>query len=221
MNGSLAQILESPRLVEFHDQIGRTLAAERAARRRFRDHLDEDRREEFINGEVVEQVPVQKRHFRILSRVEALIAAWSAPRKLGTVGRENALTEFPRNDYCPDLCFWTPDRLPLDDAGDDTRLVFPPPNFAVEVLSPSTERRDRGVKFEDYEAHDVSEYWIIDPEPQTIEQYVEQGGRYQRVPAPAAGAIASVVIRGFEMPAAAAFDDAAQYTALKAIMATM
>jgi hypothetical protein len=158
MNGSFAQVLSSPRLVEFHDQIGRTLAAERAARLQFfRDHLDEDRREEFINGRWWNRCRYKKTPLPDPRPVEGLVAAWVTPRRLGTVGRENALTEFPRNDYCPDLCFWTPDRLPLDAAGDDTRLVFPPPNFAVEVLSPGTERRDRGVKFEDYEAHGVSD----------------------------------------------------------------
>ena len=37
------------------------------------------------------------------------------------------------------------------------------PDFVVEILSPSTERRDWGVKRELYAKHGVKEYWIADP----------------------------------------------------------
>lgn len=215
MNGSLTQILESPRLVEFHDQIGRTLERERATRQRFRDHLDEGRREEFINGEVVVHVPTALRHADCLGRLDALFSTHVKLNRLGTPVREQALVEFPRNDYCPDFCFWPRG----SGVGEDpAQTIFPPPPFAIEVLSPSTEERDRGVKFEDYEAHGVKEYWIVDPEKRTIEQYVEHAGKYHRMFNGSEGVIRSVVVPRFEMPVAAAFDDAAQVAALRAIM---
>jgi Uma2 family endonuclease len=37
------------------------------------------------------------------------------------------------------------------------------PDLIIEVLSPSTMRRDRTVKFELYEKFGVREYWMIDP----------------------------------------------------------
>jgi Uma2 family endonuclease len=215
MTGPFAQVLDSPLLVEFRDQIVRKLEAERAARQRFRDQLDEDRREEFISGTVITDMAVSRKHLDVVGRFDALIGTWVKLRDLGTVAREQALTEFPRNDYCPDLCFWTRDRLP-DDNGN--RLIFPPPDFVIEVLSPSTERRDRGVKFEDYAAHDVREYWIVDAERKTIEQYVEQGATYRATVAVSAGTIRSEVLSGFEMPVEAAFDDAAQIDTLRALL---
>lgn len=33
-------------------------------------------------------------------------------------------------------------------------------------------KRDRGIKFIDYALHGISEYWIIDPDKKTIEQYI-------------------------------------------------
>ena len=43
------------------------------------------------------------------------------------------------------------------------------PLLVVEVLSPSTRARDRGVKIRRYAALGVAHYWIMDPEAQTIE----------------------------------------------------
>ena len=51
-------------------------------------------------------------------------------------------------------------------------MQFPPPDLVVEVLSESTEKRDRGVKFEDFAAHGVGEYWMIDADKETLEQYL-------------------------------------------------
>ncbi len=38
------------------------------------------------------------------------------------------------------------------------------PDFIVEVLSPSTNKRDTIVKLSKYEAAGVREYWMIDPD---------------------------------------------------------
>ena len=45
------------------------------------------------------------------------------------------------------------------------------PDMVVEILSPSTARKDRGEKFELYKKHGVKEYWIVDPYNLTIELY--------------------------------------------------
>jgi len=45
------------------------------------------------------------------------------------------------------------------------------PVFVAEVLSPSTKRRDQGIKQQKYVASGVREYWIIDPEKETVIVY--------------------------------------------------
>jgi len=45
------------------------------------------------------------------------------------------------------------------------------PDLVVEVLSPGTAHRDRGLKMEAYARHGISEYWIADPEETAIEIY--------------------------------------------------
>ena len=50
-------------------------------------------------------------------------------------------------------------------------MRFPAPDLVVEVLSVSTVVIDCGVAFEDYAAHGVGGYWMIDPDTKTVEQY--------------------------------------------------
>jgi Uma2 family endonuclease len=52
------------------------------------------------------------------------------------------------------------------------------PQLVVEILSPSTEERDRVVKKELYQRSGVAEYWIVDVEEHVVEQYVLEQGRY-------------------------------------------
>jgi Uma2 family endonuclease len=45
------------------------------------------------------------------------------------------------------------------------------PDLVVEILSPSTQSRDRGIKFRRYAAAGVAHYWIVDPHTRTLEAY--------------------------------------------------
>ncbi|MEP7293103.1 MAG: Uma2 family endonuclease, partial [Chloroflexota bacterium] len=54
------------------------------------------------------------------------------------------------------------------------------PDLVIEVLSPSTAKRDRGVKFDVYERHGVREYWLIDLDAQFVEVYRHEAGALKR-----------------------------------------
>ena len=56
--------------------------------------------------------------------------------------------------------------------------VFGVPDLIVEVLSPGTEKRDRGYKKDLYEKSGVREYWLVDTESQTIEVYLLKDKKY-------------------------------------------
>ena len=51
----------------------------------------------------------------------------------------------------------------LDDAG-----CVGAPDLIVEILSPSTARRDRKEKFIRYERAGVKKYWLVDPDSKTV-----------------------------------------------------
>lgn len=124
--------------------------------------------------------------------------------KLGFVGHEKMMIQLTRNDYEPDICFF------LEEKSRDFKpdqMLFPAPDFVVEVTLPSTEKTDRTIKFEDYESHGVREYWIIDPEKEFVEQYVLSDDKYQLQLKSSNGFISSQVIKGFEIPIRAIFDE--------------
>lgn len=55
-----------------------------------------------------------------------------------------------------------PDVLVLDPTAADDRGLEGPPLLAVEVISPSTRRRDLSVKKRVYEQAGVAAYWVVD-----------------------------------------------------------
>jgi Uma2 family endonuclease len=52
------------------------------------------------------------------------------------------------------------------------------PDFIVEILSPGSLRHDRWTKYNLYQRAGVREYWIVDPDAQTIQTHLLEGGAY-------------------------------------------
>lgn len=56
-----------------------------------------------------------------------------------------------------------------------------PPTLLVEVLSPTSGRRDRLQKMEIYQKAQVQHYWLVSPEEKTLECFSLRDGVYARV----------------------------------------
>ena len=54
------------------------------------------------------------------------------------------------------------------------------PTLVVEILSPSTAQRDRGVKMDAYAEAGVREVWLVTPWPPCVEVFVLDGPTYRR-----------------------------------------
>ncbi|MEM1321813.1 MAG: Uma2 family endonuclease [Bacteroidota bacterium] len=123
---------------------------------------------EFINGEVIIHSPVKKEHNDVTALLHQLLGPYVIKKNLGYVGYEKIMISLSRNDYEPDLCFFKSETSKHFKKG---QSLFPAPDLVVEVPSKKTAKIDREIKFEDYQAHQVLEYWIIDPNREIIEQY--------------------------------------------------
>ena len=64
----------------------------------------------------------------------------------------------------------------------DTR-VDGPPTLVVEILSPSTSRKDRLIKMRIYQKAGVRHYWLVDPEEKTMECFALKDGLYALIAA--------------------------------------
>jgi Uma2 family endonuclease len=120
---------------------------------------------EFINGEKHFQSPARMQHIETAGNIYLLLKAFCSKYDLGFVGYEKVLISLSRNDYGPDICFFNKE---ISRDFQPKKMQFPAPNLVVEVLSDSTEERDRGIKYEDYALHGIMEYWIVDSEKQVL-----------------------------------------------------
>lgn len=211
----LEQILDLPDAAILMQEVNTRLNEERQRREKFYNDIDESIKAEFINGEMIVHSPVMKRHNDATGLLYKLLSIYCYKHTLGFVGFEKIMTVFSRNDYEPDIVFFGNEK-----AKDfkEVQTLFPVPDFIVEILSKSTAKNDRGVKFDDYETHKVAEYWIIDPDNEVVEQYLLQEKRYELNLKSSNGTIKSKVIEGFEIPIRAIFDEKLNFEILQSLL---
>jgi len=202
----IEEMLDHPSAHEMVQKVNKALAKEKENRHKFRQWLKDDIKAEFINGEIVMHSPVKRRHLKVTQNLYPLMQMYVVYKDLGEVSAEKALIETTRNDYEPDICYWTKAQTSKFD--DDT-MAHSPPALVVEILSRGTKKKDRGVKFEDYAAHNVLEYWIIDPKKKIVEQYfIKENEKayelFQKLSI--SNTIESKAIPGFKIPVKAIFD---------------
>jgi Uma2 family endonuclease len=210
-----AYIMTRPDAVLQFQALQKALIDEKERRTAFQQWLDEDKKAEFINGEIVLHSPVKVRHLRASSLLTMLLSVFCSKRQLGVVYVEKALVSLTRNDYEPDICFW---RTEIAATFTDDQMLLPAPDFIVEILSRKTAKNDKGIKRIDYAAHGIKEYWIIDPNKQTVEQnwlrqptdttyYLPELWRID-------DDITSIVLSDFTIPVRAIFDKKTHQTCL-------
>lgn len=204
MQISVEQALEMPDAVLFAQKLDSALKAEQKKRRHFYAIVEESKKMEFINGEIIFHSPVKLRHNRTTTLLAKLLDTFVIKNKLGVIGVEKLLVSLTRNDYEPDICFFSKEKAKNFKK---KQMQFPAPDFVVEVLSDSTEKYDRETKFQDYAAHGVQEYWIIDAEKETVEQYFLQNESYELLLKAKDGTIESIVVNNFKIPIQSIFDE--------------
>ena len=94
------------------------------------------------------------------------------------------------------------DRDKLTDAGCEGA-----PDLLIEILSPSTSRWDKCVKFEEYLKAGVREYWIVDPVDQLVAVHILNAGEYSTKVYGNEGAVPVHVLPGFSVDMAPVFEE--------------
>lgn len=215
VNALVNELMDLPTLPEVVAELRGRLAQEQAARQQFYEQVPDGAKWEFIQGQVVMHSPDKVRHIEVRQLAERTLSAYAQVHAAGIVLGGKALCVFPRNDFMPDVAFFGPTKAARLRP---QQFKLPVPDLAVEVLSKSTAARDRGIKFQDYQAHGVGEYWIVDADRDVIEQYVLERGEYTLAMKSGSGELRSRVVNGFRVAVRALFDPAENLEALRTIL---
>lgn len=126
----------------------------------------ETERYELLEGELVMVPAPNWFHQSIAAALFEQLNQFVKERELGVVRFAPLDVEFSPHDVAqPDLIFLSRHKLDLVQEG----RVRGAPDLVVEIFSPSTRQRDRTTKRTLYARHGVGEYWLVDPDAETVE----------------------------------------------------
>lgn len=164
----------------------------------FREWTDEDVHAEWIDGEVIIQMPPKEPHQTLVGFLERLLAIFVELFDLGVV--QIAPFEMRLQEGGP---AWEPDIMVLRRENlsrlTEDRLDGPA-DLVIEVISPGSVRHDRDDKFRAYQAGGVREYWVIDSRPnrQRADFYqLDEEGMYRLFATEDDERVFSIVLPGF------------------------
>ncbi len=135
---------------------------------------NDGKRHELIDGDHIMSPSPKTHHQTVALNLAAMFLAFVRKHKLGRVFAAPFDVVFSEWDVVvPDIVFVARARIRIITEA-HIRGV---PDLIVEILSPSTADMDRRTKFKLYEKYGVREYWIIDPDDESVEVFVlrEQG----------------------------------------------
>ena len=182
-------------------------APERGTRRKFTyaDYLEtpEGERYELLDGELT-MVPAPGIPHQD-SSVDLVVELRILTRRTGMGRVLDAPVDVVLSDtdvVQPDLVFVSKERAHIiTDAN-----IRGAPDLVIEILSPSTERRDRVFKRALYARHGVREYWLVDTRRKTIEQLLLDGDDFRLAGVFGMGeTLTSPTLGGYALEVSAAF----------------
>ena len=133
--------------------------------------LQDFKKTERIQGKEIAMSPASIKHISIQRNLSTII--WNFLRsKRCQLFLEAEVVFDEENHLIPDLL------VVCSQSKIKKNFIAGAPDFIVEVLSPSTRRRDVTIKKEIYERYGVKEYWIINPKDESIETYILRDGKF-------------------------------------------
>jgi len=78
----------------------------------------------------------------------------------------------------PDIAGWHRDRMPRIPAGHRFEIT---PDWICEILSKSTEGKDRDIKMPIYAQYGVAHAWLLDPRSRTLEAYALENSVWREI----------------------------------------
>ncbi|HEY2774480.1 MAG TPA: Uma2 family endonuclease [Candidatus Binatia bacterium] len=163
-------------------------------------------RYELLAGHIVMTPPASGLHGAIEAQLGAALFNHVEAHRLGRIFSSSTGYELPSGDIVePDLSFVCSAKLaagPPLAAGKFARFV---PDLVVEILSPTTARRDRTEKQRIYEKNGVAEYWIVSPGSRSVSMSHLVDGAFTKPVHLVSEEIVSRAVPGLRLPVSKVF----------------
>ena len=128
---------------------------------------EDGKRYEAIDGELYVTAAPSRRHQWLSENLGAALRKLLVEPGHGWIYRAPIGVEFPDTEegVQPDIIFVSSARPDiLVEEG-----IRGAPDLVAEILSASTADRDRGIKRKLYQRQGVAQYWMVDPDPESVE----------------------------------------------------
>jgi Uma2 family endonuclease len=140
---------------------------------------DDGLRHELIDGEHYVTPSPNTKHQTVSINLTVLIGSWLEHHPIGRLFHAPFDVVFSHYDVVePDLLYMSNARAADALTPKHVRGV---PELVVEIGSPGTRKRDETIKRRLYERTGVTEYWIVDPDADTIRVYRREGDAFSQV----------------------------------------
>lgn len=128
--------------------------------------LPDGQRAELVDGQMYMMAPPNRIHQKLISELTQFIGSYIKSKggncEIYPAPFAVFLNKDNKNYIEPDISVIC-DMNKLDDRGCNGA-----PDWVIEIVSPSTEQRDYGIKLFKYHSAGVREYWIINPRLQMV-----------------------------------------------------
>jgi Uma2 family endonuclease len=145
-----------------------TLSSAKPGKLTYQDLLampDDGKRHELVNGVHYVSPAPRLRHQAVLANLFRVLDRFVRETRIGDLYFAPVDVVLSQIDVLePDLLFIARERTAIL----TETCVQGAPDLAVEVLSPGTRRRDATVKLRAYRTFGVGEYWMVDPDRETV-----------------------------------------------------
>ncbi len=165
------------------------------------DYPDDGMRREIMSGELIVSPAPTPIHQLAVGELHLILSAFVRKHALGRVLLSPVDVRLSLTDVVePDLIFIPNERQALIGG----KFIDGLPDLVLEVLSPSTKGRDLVRKRALYAHSGIAEYWIVDPEQETLLIHELRNGHYELIPSEQ-GTARSKVLTGLSVNVAQLF----------------
>jgi Uma2 family endonuclease len=160
---------------------------------------DEGERYEIIDGEAYMMATPSRLHQEICGNFYYCLRSYLEGKSCKVYAAPFSVRLFPADDRSDDTVVEPDITVVCDPSKLDDRGCNGAPDLIIEILSLSTARYDRIVKFNKYREAGVREYWIIDPEEKAVFAHILKDGQYTAAVYDDTGTVPVTVLPGCEI----------------------